>query len=264
MSITVNKQTITVESFSWGVARDVSREEAGIFLNELTRVLRIGDTVVSKPVYVDDTKPVAVYAQSVVVAKSVVEPVVSKSVVEMVDEYTQPVAGLKIRSGLIDGVVCSGEVTKITRQVSDELYVSMRYRPELVGLSARLSVVGYGVEELTIMKRVLTMLGTYTNLKQDKMQLDLGLRPYQFEKMFEVYFESTFAGVQREVTLMRGARLLEDGLIDKIVDIGKMLGYSKAGFRSAFVGLFGVCPNDYRISVQKAKGKQALAELVHG
>ena len=109
----------------------------------------------------------------------------------------------------------------------------------------------------------MTMLSTYVNLKQDKMQRDLGLRPFQFEKLFEVFFEGTFASTQREITLMRAAKMLEEGVIAKISDVGKVLGYSKAGFRSAFGVFFGISPLEYRQNAQREKGKKALAELVH-
>jgi len=154
---------------------------------------------------------------------------------------------------------------KLAQKAVSELYTWMRFSPtpSAYDLAGRIAAAGYTGEELSIAKKVLTMLSTYVNLKQDKLQRDLGLRPGQFEKLFYVFFQGTFASVQREVTLTRAAEMLEDGSIAKISDIAKALGYSKAGLRSAFGAYVGRSPLEYRQNAQREKGKKALAELVH-
>jgi AraC-like DNA-binding protein len=230
-SVQVSKHTITVESFSWPAGVNTSREEAEKFLKDFTVALT-------------GTKlPVAELKASV----EVVDPVVQPDVKKVVAKSTP-----------------SSSDIKLARQALGELYVGTRYKPTEEDLASRIAAAGYTGEELSVAKNVVTMLSTYGNsLKQDKLQRDLGLRPFQFDKLFEVFFEGTFASVQREITLMRGARMLEEDTISKISDIAKALLYSKAGFRSAFGQLMGVSPLEYRQNAQREKGKKALAELVH-
>jgi AraC-like DNA-binding protein len=233
MSVTVNKQTITVESFNWAAGVNASREEANKFLNELTFAL--GKSSASKI-----ELPVADLKASVEVVDLVIQPDGKKSY-----PMSEP----------------NSNDIRLAKQAMVELYVGMRYRPIEEELAGRIAAAGYS--DLYTVKNIVSMLSNYVNLKQDKMQLDLGLRPSQFERVFSVFFEGTFTSVQREITLMRAAKMLEDNVIGKIFDIGKALGYSKAGFRSAFTAFFGISPQDYRIQYRKSRAKEALAELVH-
>ena len=229
-SVQVSKHTITVESFSWPAGVNTSREEAEKFLKDFT--VALGGTKL----------PVAELKASV----EVVDPVVQPDVKKVVAKSTP-----------------SSSDIKLARQALGELYVGTRYKPTEEDLAGRIAAAGYGSDDVAMAKNIVTMLSSYINLKQDKMQLDLGLRPSQFERLFTVFFEGTFTSVQREITLMRAAKMLEDGVIGKIFDIGKALGYSKAGFRSAFTAFFGISPQDYRIQFRKSRAKEALAELVH-
>lgn len=230
-SVQVSKHTITVETYNWKAGVNATREEAEKFLKDFTVALT-------------GTKlPVAELKASA----EVVDPVVQPDVKKVVAKSTP-----------------SSSDIKLAKLALGELYVGTRYTPEESDLAGRIAAAGYTGEELTVAKNVVTMLSTYGNsLKQDKLQRDLGLRPFQFDKLFEVFFEGTFASVQREITLMRGARMLEEDTISKISDIAKALLYSKAGFRSAFGQLMGVSPLEYRQNAQREKGKKALAELVH-
>ena len=233
MSVTVNKQTITVESFNWAAGVNASRDEANKFLNELTFAL--GKS--SEPKI---ELPVADLKASVEVVDPVIQPDIKKSF-----PTSEP----------------NSNDIRLAKQAMVELYVGMRYRPIEEELAGRIAAAGYS--DLYTVKNIVSMLSTYPKLKQDKMQRDLGLRPFQFDRVFEVFFEGTFTTVQREINLMRAAKMLEEGVIAKIFDVGKALGYSKAGFRSAFHSFFGMSPTDYRIKAQKERGKQALAALVH-
>lgn len=230
-SVQVSKHTITVETFNWKAGVNATREEAEKFLKDFTVALT-------------GTKlPVAELKASADVVDPVVQPDVKRAVAKSTP---------------------SSSDIKLAKQALGELYVGTRYTPEESDLASRIAAAGYTGEELSVAKNVVTMLSTYGNsLKQDKLQRDLGLRPFQFDKLFEVFFEGTFASVQREITLMRGARMLEEDTISKISDIAKALLYSKAGFRSAFGQLMGVSPLEYRQNAQREKGKKALAELVH-
>lgn len=231
--VQVSKHTITVETFNWAAGVNATREEAEQFLKDFS--IALGQT---------HTKlPVAELKASAEVVDPVVQPDVKK-VVAKAEPSTSDI--------------------KLAKQALAELYTGTKYKPSLDDLAGRIAAAGYTGEELSTAKKVLTMLSTYGNsLKQDKLQRDLGLRPFQFEKLFEVFFEGTFASTQREVTLMRGAKMLEEDTISKISDIAKSLLYSKAGFRSAFGQLMGVSPLEYRQNAQREKGKKALAELVH-
>ena len=230
-SVQVSKHTITVETFNWKAGVNATREEAEKFLKDFTVALT-------------GTKlPVAELKASA----EVVDPIIQPDVKKVVAKSTP-----------------SGSDIKLAKQALGELYVGTRYTPDERDLAGRIAAAGYTGEELSVAKNVVTMLSTYGNsLKQDKLQRDLGLRPFQFDRLFEVFFEGTFASVQREITLMRGSRMLEEDTISKISDIAKALLYSKAGFRSAFGQLMGVSPLEYRQNAQREKGKKALAELVH-
>ena len=229
-SVQVSKHTITVETYNWKAGVNATREEAEKFLKDFTVALT-------------GTKlPVAELKASA----EVVDPVVQPDVKKVVAKSTP-----------------SSSDIKLAKQALGELYTGTKYTPEESDLAGRIAAAGFTGEELSVAKNVVTMLSTYVNLKQDKMQRDLGLRPFQFEKLFEVFFEGTFASTQREITLMRAAKMLEEGVIAKISDVGKVLGYSKAGFRSAFGVFFGISPLEYRQNAQREKGKKALAELVH-
>ena len=229
-SVQVSKHTITVETYNWKAGVNATREEAEKFLKDFTVALT-------------GTKlPVAELKASA----EVVDPVVQPDVKKVVAKSTP-----------------SGSDIKLAKLALGELYVGTRYTPEESDLAGRIAAAGYGSDDLATAKNVVTMLSTYVNLKQDKMQRDMGLRPFQFDKLFEVFFEGTFASVQREITLMRAARILEDGSIAKISDIAKALGYSKAGLRSSFGAFFSISPLEYRQNAQREKGKKALAELVH-
>lgn len=232
MSIQVNKQTITVESFSWAAGVNATREEAEKFVKDFS--IALGKSSTKMPV------------AELKAAVNVVDPVVQPDVKREVAKATPSNADIKL-----------------AKQALDELYTGTRYKPVVGELAGRIAAAKFGSEELTTAKNIVNMLSTYINLKQDKMQRDMGLRPFQFEKLFEVFFEGTFTSVQREITLMRAAGMLEEGSIAKISDVGKALGYSKAGFRSAFGSLFGISPQDYRIEYRKNRAKKALAELVH-
>ena len=229
--VQVSKHTITVETYNWKAGVNASREEAEQFLKDFT--IALGQT---------HTKlPVAELKASAEVVDPVVQPDVKK----------------------VAKAAPSTADIKLAKQALGELYTGTKYTPEESDLAGRIAAAGFTGEELSVAKNVVTMLSTYVNLKQDKMQRDLGLRPFQFEKLFEVFFEGTFASTQREITLMRAAKMLEEGVIAKISDVGKVLGYSKAGFRSAFGVFFGISPLEYRQNAQREKGKKALAELVH-
>lgn len=232
MNITVNKQTITVESFSWPAGVNATREEAEKFLTGFEIALGKKSTKL----------PVAELKATVKVVDPIVQPDVKKSVAKATP---------------------SNADIKLAKLALDELYTGTRYKPVVGELAGRIAAARFTGEELTTAKNIVSMLSTYINLKQDKMQRDMGLRPFQFDKLFEVFFEGTFASVQREITLMRAARMLEDGSIQKISDVGKALGYSKAGFRSSFGAFMGISPLEYRQNAQREKGKKALAELVH-
>jgi AraC-like DNA-binding protein len=230
--VQVSKHTITVETYNWKAGVNASREEAEQFLKDFT--IALGQT---------HTKlPVAELKASAEVVDPVVQPDVKKVVAKAAP---------------------SSSDIKLAKQALGELYTGTKYTPEESDLAGRIAAAGFTGEELSVAKNVVTMLSTYVNLKQDKMQRDLGLRPFQFEKLFEVFFEGTFASTHREITLMRGAKMLEDGSIAKISDVAKSLAFSKAGFRSAFGQLMGVSPLEYRQNAQREKGKKALAELVH-
>jgi AraC-like DNA-binding protein len=227
--IKVNTHTITVETYNWKAGVNASREEAEQFLKDFT--IALGQT---------HTKlPVAELKASAEVVQHDVKKVVAKATPSTAD-------------------------IKLAKQALGELYTGTKYTPEESDLAGRIAAAGFTGEELSIARNVVTMLSTYGNsLKQDKLQRDLGLRPFQFEKLFEVFFEGTFASTHREITLMRGAKMLEEDTISKISDIAKSLLYSKAGFRSAFNAMFGISPLEYRQNAQREKGKKALAELVH-
>ena len=230
--IKVNTHTITVETYNWKAGVNATRQEAEQFLKDFT--IALGQTHAKLPV--------AELKASAEVVDPVVQPDVKKVVAKAAPSTTD---------------------IKLAKQALGELYTGTKYTPEESDLAGRIAAAGFTGEELSVAKNVVTMLSTYVNLKQDKMQRDLGLRPFQFEKLFEVFFEGTFASTQREITLMRAAKMLEDGSIAKISDVGKVLGYSKAGFRSAFGAFFGTSPLEYRQNAQREKGKKALAELVH-
>jgi AraC-like DNA-binding protein len=230
--VQVSKHTITVETYNWKAGVNASREEAEQFLKDFT--IALGQTHTKLPV------------------------AELKASAEVVDPVVQP----DIKKVVAKAVPSSSDI-KLAKQALGELYVGTKYKPTEEDLAGRIAAAGFTGEELSVAKNVVTMLSTYVNLKQDKMQRDLGLRPFQFEKLFEVFFEGTFASVQREVTLMRAAKMLEEGVIAKISDVGKALGYSKAGFRSAFGAFFSISPLEYRQNAQREKGKKALAELVH-
>lgn len=229
-SVQVSKHTITVETYNWKAGVNATREEAEKFLKDFTVALT-------------GTKlPVAELKASAVVVDPVVQPDVKKVVAKSTP---------------------SGSDIKLAKLALGELYTGTRYKPTEEDLAGRIAAAGYGSDDLATAKNIVTMLSTYVNLKQDKMQRDMGLRPFQFDKLFEVFFEGTFASVQREITLMRAASILEDGSITKISDIAKALGYSKAGLRSSFGAFFSISPLEYRQNAQREKGKKALAELVH-
>jgi AraC-like DNA-binding protein len=230
--IKVNTHTITVETYNWKAGVNASREEAEQFLKDFT--IALGQTHAKLPV------------AELKASAEVVDPVVQPDIKKVVAKATPSNADIKL-----------------AKQALGELYTGTKYTPEESDLAGRIAAAGFTGEELSVAKNVVTMLSTYVNLKQDKMQRDLGLRPFQFEKLFEVFFEGTFASTQREITLMRAAKMLEEGVIAKISDVGKVLGYSKAGFRSAFGVFFGISPLEYRQNAQREKGKKALAELVH-
>jgi AraC-like DNA-binding protein len=230
--VQVSKHTITVETYNWKAGVNASREEAEQFLKDFT--IALGQTHTKLPV------------------------AELKASAEVVDPVVQP----DIKKVVAKAAPSSSDI-KLAKQALGELYTGTKYTPEESDLAGRIAAAGFTGEELSIARNVVTMLSTYVNLKQDKMQRDLGLRPFQFEKLFEVFFEGTFASTQREITLMRGAKMLEDGSIAKISDVAKSLAFSKAGFRSAFGQLMGVSPLEYRQNAQREKGKKALAELVH-
>jgi AraC-like DNA-binding protein len=230
--IKVNTHTITVETYNWKAGVNASREEAEQFLKDFT--IALGQTHAKLPV------------AELKASAEVVDPVVQPDVKKVVAKAAPSTADIKL-----------------AKQALGELYTGTKYTPEESDLAGRIAAAGFTGEELSVAKNVVTMLSTYVNLKQDKMQRDLGLRPFQFEKLFEVFFEGTFASTHREITLMRGAKMLEDGSIAKISDVAKSLAFSKAGFRSAFGQLMGVSPLEYRQNAQREKGKKALAELVH-
>ena len=230
--VQVSKHTITVETYNWKAGVNASREEAEQFLKDFT--IALGQTHTKLPV------------AELKASAEVVDPVVQPDIKKVVAKAAPSTADIKL-----------------AKQALGELYTGTKYTPEESDLAGRIAAAGFTGEELSVAKNVVTMLSTYVNLKQDKMQRDLGLRPFQFEKLFEVFFEGTFASTQREITLMRAAKMLEEGVIAKISDVGKVLGYSKAGFRSAFGVFFGISPLEYRQNAQREKGKKALAELVH-
>lgn len=230
--VQVSKHTITVETYNWKAGVNASREEAEQFLKDFT--IALGQTHTKLPV------------------------AELKASAEVVDPVVQP----DIKKVVAKAAPSSSDI-KLAKQALGELYTGTKYTPEESDLAGRIAAAGFTGEELSVAKNVVTMLSTYVNLKQDKMQRDLGLRPFQFDKLFEVFFEGTFASTQREITLMRAAKMLEEGVIAKISDVGKVLGYSKAGFRSAFGVFFGISPLEYRQNAQREKGKKALAELVH-
>lgn len=230
--VQVSKHTITVETFNWPAGVNATRQEAEQFLKDFT--IALGQTHTKLPV------------AELKASAEVVDPVVQPDIKKVVAKAAPSTADIKL-----------------AKQALGELYTGTKYTPEESDLAGRIAAAGFTGEELSVAKNVVTMLSTYVNLKQDKMQRDLGLRPFQFEKLFEVFFEGTFASTQREITLMRAAKMLEEGVIAKISDVGKVLGYSKAGFRSAFGVFFGISPLEYRQNAQREKGKKALAELVH-
>jgi AraC-like DNA-binding protein len=230
--VQVSKHTITVETYNWKAGVNASREEAEQFLKDFT--IALGQTHTKLPV------------AELKASAEVVDPVVQPDIKKVVAKAAPSTADIKL-----------------AKQALGELYTGTKYTPEESDLAGRIAAAGFTGEELSVAKNVVTMLSTYVNLKQDKMQRDLGLRPFQFEKLFEVFFEGTFASTQREITLMRAAKMLEDGSIAKIADIAKALGYSKAGLRSSFGSFFSISPLEYRQNAQREKGKKALAELVH-
>jgi AraC-like DNA-binding protein len=231
--VQVSKHTITVETYNWKAGVNASREEAEQFLKDFT--IALGQTHTKLPV------------AELKASADVVDPVVQPDIKKVVAKSAPSTADIKL-----------------AKQALGELYTGTKYTPEESDLAGRIAAAGFTGEELSIARNVVTMLSTYGNsLKQDKLQRDLGLRPFQFEKLFEVFFEGTFASTQREITLMRGAKMLEEDTISKISDIAKSLLYSKAGFRSAFNAMFGISPLEYRQNAQREKGKKALAELVH-
>jgi AraC-like DNA-binding protein len=230
--IKVNTHTITVETYNWKAGVNASREEAEQFLKDFT--IALGQTHAKLPV------------AELKASAEVVDPVVQPDIKKVVAKAAPSTADIKL-----------------AKQALGELYTGTKYTPEESDLAGRIAAAGFTGEELSIARNVVTMLSTYVNLKQDKMQLDLGLRPSQFERVFSVFFEGTFASTQREITLMRAAKMLEDGSIAKIADIAKALGYSKAGLRSSFGSFFSISPLEYRQNAQREKGKKALAELVH-
>ena len=230
--VQVSKHTITVETYNWPAGVNATRQEAEQFLKDFT--IALGQTHTKLPV------------------------AELKASAEVVDPVVQP----DIKKVVAKAAPSSSDI-KLAKQALGELYTGTKYTPEESDLAGRIAAAGFTGEELSVAKNVVTMLSTYVNLKQDKMQRDLGLRPFQFDKLFEVFFEGTFASTQREITLMRAAKMLEEGVIAKISDVGKALGYSKAGFRSAFGAFFSISLLEYRQNAQREKGKKALAELVH-
>jgi AraC-like DNA-binding protein len=230
--VQVSKHTITVETYNWKAGVNATRQEAEQFLKDFT--IALGQTHAKLPV------------AELKASAEVVDPVVQPDIKKVVAKAAPSTADIKL-----------------AKQALGELYTGTKYTPEESDLAGRIAAAGFTGEELSVAKNVVTMLSTYVNLKQDKMQRDLGLRPFQFEKLFEVFFEGTFASTQREITLMRAAKMLEDGSIAKIADIAKALGYSKAGLRSSFGAFFSISPLEYRQNAQREKGKKALAELVH-